>query len=110
MHDDAYLVDFGGSYVNGWVDKKLVNTQEGDLQGLERMEAYLSMICMIPVQITLTCGTFLVPEICSCGPVQKEYLHHSQGFKGNPVALRIFVLLRASILLRRRHKQNSEML
>ncbi|KAF2240241.1 hypothetical protein BU26DRAFT_498213 [Trematosphaeria pertusa] len=40
--DDAYLVDFGGGYTNGWVDKKLVNTVEGDLQGLERIAKYLS--------------------------------------------------------------------
>ncbi|KAF2754344.1 hypothetical protein EJ05DRAFT_479861 [Pseudovirgaria hyperparasitica] len=40
--DNAYLVDFGGGYTNGWVDKELVNTVEGDLQGLERIAKYLS--------------------------------------------------------------------
>ncbi|KAF2791530.1 hypothetical protein K505DRAFT_363729 [Melanomma pulvis-pyrius CBS 109.77] len=33
VHVDAYLVDFGGGYTNGWVDKELMNTVEGDLQG-----------------------------------------------------------------------------
>ncbi|KAF1963921.1 hypothetical protein BU23DRAFT_585827 [Bimuria novae-zelandiae CBS 107.79] len=42
--DDAYLVDFGGGYTNGWVDKELVNTVEGDLQGLERIAKYLSKV------------------------------------------------------------------
>lgn len=42
VHDDAYLVDFGGGYTNGWVDKELMNTQEGDLQGLQRIAAYLA--------------------------------------------------------------------
>ncbi|KAF2467282.1 uncharacterized protein BDR25DRAFT_376225 [Lindgomyces ingoldianus] len=42
MHDDAYLVDFGGGYTHGWVDKELINTQEGDLQGLQRIAAYLT--------------------------------------------------------------------
>jgi hypothetical protein len=31
VHDDAYLVDSGGGYTKGWVDKELMNTQEGDL-------------------------------------------------------------------------------
>ncbi len=39
---DAYLVDFGGGYTKGWVDKELMNTVEGDLQGLERIAKYLS--------------------------------------------------------------------
>ena len=39
---EAYLVDFGGGYTKGWVDKELVNTVEGDLQGLERIAKYLS--------------------------------------------------------------------
>lgn len=40
--DNAYLVDFEGGYTNGWVDKELMNTVEGDLQGLERIAKYLS--------------------------------------------------------------------
>ncbi|KAF1846718.1 uncharacterized protein K460DRAFT_367460 [Cucurbitaria berberidis CBS 394.84] len=44
VHDDAYLIDFGGGYTNGWVDKELMNTQEGDLQGLQRITAYLARL------------------------------------------------------------------
>jgi hypothetical protein len=44
VHDDAYLVDFGGGYTNGWVDKELMETQEGDLQGLQRIAAYLARL------------------------------------------------------------------
>lgn len=40
-NDDAYLIDFGGGYTKGWVDKELVQTQEGDLQGLKRITAFL---------------------------------------------------------------------
>jgi len=43
-HDDAYLVDFGGGYTNGWVDKELMNTQDGDLQGLRRMAEFLAAL------------------------------------------------------------------
>ncbi|KAF1828355.1 hypothetical protein BDW02DRAFT_593294 [Decorospora gaudefroyi] len=44
--DDAYLIDFGGGYTVGWVDKELVNTQEGDLQGLQRIAAHLAELCV----------------------------------------------------------------
>ncbi|KAI9752049.1 MAG: hypothetical protein M4579_005777 [Chaenotheca gracillima] len=40
VHDDAYLIDFGGSYTNGWVDKELANTMEGDLQALDKITHY----------------------------------------------------------------------
>ena len=26
-HNDAYLIDFGGGYMDGWEDKELVNTR-----------------------------------------------------------------------------------
>jgi hypothetical protein len=42
VHNNAYLIDFGGGYTNGWVDKELNNTQAGDLQGLSRIEAWLN--------------------------------------------------------------------
>jgi hypothetical protein len=42
VHDDAYLIDFGGGYTQGWVNKALSNTIEGDLQALERIINYLS--------------------------------------------------------------------
>ncbi|KAJ5226523.1 hypothetical protein N7468_007748 [Penicillium chermesinum] len=38
---DAYLIDFGGGYTRGWVDKELSNTAEGDLQGLQRISEFL---------------------------------------------------------------------
>ncbi|KAJ5125067.1 uncharacterized protein N7515_008892 [Penicillium bovifimosum] len=38
---DAYLIDFGGGYTRGWVDKELANTAEGDLQGLKRISEFL---------------------------------------------------------------------
>jgi hypothetical protein len=36
------LIDFGGGYTNGWVDKEMSNSMEGDLQGLEQIVQYLS--------------------------------------------------------------------
>ncbi|KAI1118288.1 hypothetical protein F5Y14DRAFT_463317 [Nemania sp. NC0429] len=38
---NAYLIDFGGSYTQGWVDEDKMETVEGDLQGLERIEKFL---------------------------------------------------------------------
>lgn len=42
VQNDAYLTDFGGGYTDGWVDKELANTVEGDLQGLQRISEFLS--------------------------------------------------------------------
>jgi serine/threonine protein kinase len=42
VHGDAYLIDFGGGYTRGWVEKEKVNIREGDLQGLKRIAAYLT--------------------------------------------------------------------
>ena len=36
-NDDAYLIDFGGGYTQGWVEKEKSNSIEGDLQGLENI-------------------------------------------------------------------------
>lgn len=41
VQDDAYLIDFGGGYTRGRVDKELANTTEGDLQGLRRISEFL---------------------------------------------------------------------
>ena len=41
-HKDAYIVDFGGGYTQGWVDKELADTVEGDLQALGSITKYLS--------------------------------------------------------------------
>jgi serine/threonine protein kinase len=35
--DNAWITDFGGGYTEGWVDKELAETIEGDVQGLERI-------------------------------------------------------------------------
>ncbi|RJE20507.1 Protein kinase domain protein [Aspergillus sclerotialis] len=40
-NNDAYLVDFGGGYTQGWVNKECATTVEGDLQALGRITNYL---------------------------------------------------------------------
>ena len=37
----AWVVDFNGGYTEGWVDKELENTRDGDLQGVARIEEFL---------------------------------------------------------------------
>lgn len=37
MDDNAWLIDFGGGYTEGWVDADKAGTVEGDLQGLENI-------------------------------------------------------------------------
>lgn len=37
----AWLVDFGGSYTEGWVPRELAGSVEGDLAGLERIKEFL---------------------------------------------------------------------
>lgn len=39
---DAHLIDFGGSYTQGWVDKENRMTMEGDLQALQRIDDWLA--------------------------------------------------------------------
>ncbi|SCV40020.1 uncharacterized protein FFB14_07369 [Fusarium fujikuroi] len=39
--NNAWLIDFGGGYTNGWVPKKLSGTVEGDLQGLRKINEFL---------------------------------------------------------------------
>jgi serine/threonine protein kinase len=41
---NAWLIDFGGSWTQGWVDRQLNEMKEGDLQGLERIRNYLNGI------------------------------------------------------------------
>lgn len=36
-HDDLWIIDFGGSYTEGWVDPELSDTLEGDEQGLQKV-------------------------------------------------------------------------
>ncbi|KAF1963734.1 hypothetical protein CC80DRAFT_511962 [Byssothecium circinans] len=42
VHGDAWLIDFGGSFTKGWVDRGLGGAVEGDLQGLERIKEFLA--------------------------------------------------------------------
>lgn len=37
QNDDAWIIDFGGSYTVGWVDKDKAGTLEGDRQGLAKI-------------------------------------------------------------------------
>jgi serine/threonine protein kinase len=41
--DDAWLVDFGGSYTDGWVDAKLKETVAGDEQALQKIIKLLAV-------------------------------------------------------------------
>ena len=36
-HDNLWIIDFGGSYTEGWVDPELMETVEGDNMGVERI-------------------------------------------------------------------------
>ncbi|KAI0388222.1 hypothetical protein F5Y17DRAFT_262875 [Xylariaceae sp. FL0594] len=39
---NIWLIDFGGSYTEGWVDRQNKETKEGDAQGVQRIKAFLS--------------------------------------------------------------------
>ncbi|KAL8838123.1 MAG: hypothetical protein Q9170_002264 [Blastenia crenularia] len=41
QEDNAWIIDFGGSYTPGWVDKDKLETVEGDLQGLLAIKRFL---------------------------------------------------------------------
>ena len=36
-NDDAWVIDFGGGYTEGWVEKDSAHTVTGDLQGLAKI-------------------------------------------------------------------------
>jgi hypothetical protein len=40
-NDELWIIDFGGSYTEGWVDPELSDTLEGDEQGLEKVQEAL---------------------------------------------------------------------
>ncbi|KAK8029490.1 hypothetical protein PG993_010781 [Apiospora rasikravindrae] len=42
--DDVWLVDFGGGYTPGWVDKEQQCTSEGDLRALEKIRQWLERL------------------------------------------------------------------
>ncbi|KAI1157751.1 hypothetical protein F5B18DRAFT_643738 [Nemania serpens] len=39
--DEAWLIDFGGSYTHGWVDEELMETLEGDEQAVDKILEFL---------------------------------------------------------------------
>lgn len=41
--DDAWLVDFGGGWTEGWVSEDLADTMEGDEQAISRIEQFLEL-------------------------------------------------------------------
>jgi hypothetical protein len=41
--DDAWVIDFGGSYTNGWVDEELMETPEGDEQAVGKILEFLKI-------------------------------------------------------------------
>ncbi|KAJ8064135.1 hypothetical protein OCU04_007970 [Sclerotinia nivalis] len=41
--DDAWLIDFGGSWTDGWVDEEVKETLEGDEQAVERIFEFLEV-------------------------------------------------------------------
>ncbi|KAH6716061.1 hypothetical protein BKA61DRAFT_515521 [Leptodontidium sp. MPI-SDFR-AT-0119] len=43
VENEAWIIDFGGSYTFGWVDEDNMNTVEGDLQGLQRIKEHLQI-------------------------------------------------------------------
>lgn len=43
LNNDAWLIDFGGGWTEGWVDKNLQNTKAGDQQAVERMLKFLDV-------------------------------------------------------------------
>lgn len=36
-HDNLWIIDFGGSYTDGWIDPELMETQAGDDMGVDRI-------------------------------------------------------------------------
>lgn len=40
-NDDAWIVDFGGGYTKGWVDRDLAGTVQGDEQGLRKTIGFI---------------------------------------------------------------------
>ncbi|ERF73241.1 hypothetical protein EPUS_08792 [Endocarpon pusillum Z07020] len=41
--DDAWIVDFGGSWTEGWVDPELAESMKVDLQALKRIIEFLKV-------------------------------------------------------------------
>jgi serine/threonine protein kinase len=43
QNDNAWVIDFGGGYTDGWVPKNLAGTVEGDLQALGKINDFILM-------------------------------------------------------------------
>lgn len=43
-NSDAWVIDFEGGYTEGWVDKDMAGTKEGDLQGLRKILDLISSV------------------------------------------------------------------
>ncbi|APA13366.1 hypothetical protein SS1G_08047 [Sclerotinia sclerotiorum 1980 UF-70] len=41
--DDAWLIDFGGGWTDGWVDEELIETLEGDTQAVKKIFEFLKV-------------------------------------------------------------------
>lgn len=40
-NDDIWMIDFGGGYTRGWVDREIAGTVEGDKRGLQKIRGFL---------------------------------------------------------------------
>jgi tRNA A-37 threonylcarbamoyl transferase component Bud32 len=40
-NNDAWLIDFGGGYTNGWVPKEFSGSVEGDLYALQKIDKFV---------------------------------------------------------------------
>ncbi|KAJ5723074.1 hypothetical protein N7488_001109 [Penicillium malachiteum] len=49
MKGDAWVIDFGGGYTQGWVDENKQETVEGDIQGVQRIDEWLRQWSHRPV-------------------------------------------------------------
>lgn len=36
-HNELWIIDFGGSYTEGWIDPELAETEQGDIMGVEKI-------------------------------------------------------------------------
>ncbi|OAQ95787.1 hypothetical protein LLEC1_04766 [Akanthomyces lecanii] len=55
LHGDAWIIDFGGGYTEGWVDKDSSGTMAGDIEGLKNIVALLNTGGNTRVQIANNC-------------------------------------------------------
>ncbi|KAF2275273.1 uncharacterized protein EI97DRAFT_434489 [Westerdykella ornata] len=63
-NNDAWLIDFGGGYTDGWVDKDVAGTVQGDLQGLIRILDFLGInpLDYLPPDVTLQQAQLRQPQ------------------------------------------------